>query len=648
MKRITTTFALVLVLSFVLVSLPEIVIVKAESTIFIRADGSVEGTDKIQRDGNVYTFTGDIFDSIVVEKDDIILDGMEYTLQGEGIGEGISLDGRTNVTIKNVHVIDFVPCIYLNNSSNNEISNNTLTSTVEFGPPWVIQLRNLSNNNRVSGNIIEQETDWLYDNVVDIRKSLYNVIVGNNITSNMRCIGLDNYANHTIISGNTITSTSKSGEVAFWGYNTTFSNNILVGCSLHIYRSSQNTVEDNLVDGKPFIYLDGVTDQVIDDGEAGQIILANCRNVKVENFDLSSIVTGGIQLLWTNSSEVSNYTGSIYLENSLYNRIVRSNCVEIEFYTSSNNTVTENTVTNSEGFDYSSGITLHSSDYNSITENNITQNRYSGIELWKCDYNNIFHNNLTYNAEGINFQQCANNTIYGNNIAYNHNAGIFVEASGGNSIFGNNFVDNNRPVMGWDSSNVLDDGSVGNYWSNYNGTDLNHDGIGDSPYSVFINSHFTVDGITDYDNYPLIAPIFSFDAGIWESAQYFVDCISNSTVSDFYFNPLEGAFIRFTVTGENDTTCFCRVTVPKGLLTSENGWNVVVNDEPVTPTINEDSSNTYIYFTYNHSTKTVEIIGTDAIPEFPSWTPLLIMLIAVIAVAIIYRRSLHAKPREGK
>ena len=70
-KNITTTVALFLVLSFLFVSLLEIGIVKAESTIYIRADGSVEGTDNIHRDGNVYTFTGDIFGSIVVEKDNI-------------------------------------------------------------------------------------------------------------------------------------------------------------------------------------------------------------------------------------------------------------------------------------------------------------------------------------------------------------------------------------------------------------------------------------------------------------------------------------------------------------------------------------------------------------------------------------------------
>jgi parallel beta-helix repeat protein len=33
----------------------------------------------------------------------------------------------------------------------------------------------------------------------------------------------------------------------------------------------------------------------------------------------------------------------------------------------------------------------------------------------------------------------------------------------------------------------------------------------------------------------------------------------------------------------------------------------------------------------------------DAIPEFPSWTPLLIMLVAVLVVASIYRRNLYKR-----
>jgi hypothetical protein len=75
MNRLKSPFVVLLVLSFVLFSFPQIEVVKAQGTIYIRADGTVEGTDKIQGDGNVYTFTDDLFDSIVVEKDDAVIDG---------------------------------------------------------------------------------------------------------------------------------------------------------------------------------------------------------------------------------------------------------------------------------------------------------------------------------------------------------------------------------------------------------------------------------------------------------------------------------------------------------------------------------------------------------------------------------------------
>ena len=58
---------LLLILCFVLVIFPEIAIVKADVVIYIRADERVEGTDKIQREGTVYTFTDDISGSIVFD-----------------------------------------------------------------------------------------------------------------------------------------------------------------------------------------------------------------------------------------------------------------------------------------------------------------------------------------------------------------------------------------------------------------------------------------------------------------------------------------------------------------------------------------------------------------------------------------------------
>ena len=43
-----------------------------------------------------------------------------------------------------------------------------------------------------------------------------------------------------------------------------------------------------------------------------------------------------------------------------------------------------------------------------------------------------------------------------------------------------------------------DKGEVGNYWSNYNGTDANSDGIGDTPYIIDANN---------IDHYPMMKPV---------------------------------------------------------------------------------------------------------------------------------------------
>jgi parallel beta-helix repeat protein len=504
--------------------------------IYIRADGSVEGTDSIHRDRDVYTFTSDIqgFEAIVVERDSIVVDGAGYAVRGDEEWKygGFRLDGRTNVTIKNVHIIDSMQSIYLNNSSNNIIANNTLTSKILTPyPSRAIRLENFSNHNKIYGNTIEHEKNstLFTENVVDIRKSLYNEIVGNNITSNMPCIGLDKfylYSNHTIISGNTITFNFKSEDfdepyskrrvqdASFWGFNTgfntTFSDNILVGCCLYAHASSQNTIVNNLVDGKPISYLDGAADQVLDGSEAGQIILENCQNIKVKNYDFSNIVKGGIQLLCTNSSEVSNYNGSMYLENSFYNRIIRSNCVEIALSFSSNNTITRNTVKNSEGLDYSSGVTLRSSHYNTITENNMTQNFYSYINLQSSNHNLITYNGLTYSAHGISFGESSENTVHCNNVAYNHNSGIFTNGGTDNLIFQNNFI--GSYAGGYASKYIWDNGTIGNYWDNYNGTDENNDGIGDVPYCFSTVSRMGLGDIINCDNYPLMKPPVNLEA----------------------------------------------------------------------------------------------------------------------------------------
>jgi parallel beta-helix repeat protein len=156
-KKSACALVLLLFLSFVLFSLPQIGVVKAESTIYIRADGSVEGTDKIQRDGNAYTFTDDIFDHIIVDRNNIVIDGAGYILQGNGSGvgilgiTGISLDYRSNVTIKNIQIKNFYFGIWLRDSSNNIISGNNITNN------YGITIYDSSGNTFFHNNLINNQ-----------------------------------------------------------------------------------------------------------------------------------------------------------------------------------------------------------------------------------------------------------------------------------------------------------------------------------------------------------------------------------------------------------------------------------------------------------------------------------------------------------
>jgi hypothetical protein len=142
-KKLKATIVLLLILSFALVSISELRIVKAEETIYIRGDGSVEGTDKItQRNGNIYTFTDNIFSEIKVQRGNCVIDGAGYTLQGNWTGyspneyvicKGIDLSNNrvsdpsrpkiSKVTIKNMRIVNFTYGIECINSNNNIIIN---------------------------------------------------------------------------------------------------------------------------------------------------------------------------------------------------------------------------------------------------------------------------------------------------------------------------------------------------------------------------------------------------------------------------------------------------------------------------------------------------------------------------------------------
>jgi parallel beta-helix repeat protein len=371
-------------------------------------------------------------------------------------------------------------------------------------------------------------------------------------------------------------------------------------------------IYDSIVVERDNIIIDGAGNTVQGSGSGKGIDLSGRSNVTIKN----------TQIMFQRTP-LTSWDG-IYLLNSY------------------NNSISGNNITAGD-----LGLSLQGSSNNTISGNHITNNGY-GIYLLASFNNMISGNSITNNGYGMNgcgidLVYSSNNTIFGNSIT-NNGYGIYLyESSNNNSIYHNNFINNIEQVYSSESTNVWDDGypSGGNYWKYYADFDLKSgsgqdqpgsDGIGDAPYIIDANNT---------DRFPLSAPISEFDAGTWNGIAYNVDIVSNSTLSDFYFSPDEGPFLKFNVTGDDGTSGFCRVTIPNVVVQDlwQGNYAVLLNGESWPFRNWTDATNTYIYINYTHSEHEIIII-----PEFPS-TIILPLVMILSTIAIVFAKKKRRKQR---
>ena len=148
MKKTALTLSLVLIglLASVLI-LTSTVKAQEPLNLTVKPDGSIEPiTDLLERNGNVYTFKGDIFGTIWVQTNNIIIDGAGHTLRGNGINTGqnteigVLLGGSDlsrrvchGVLVENLKISDIPRGIYSVGGSNNSFIGNYFdNSGIEF------------------------------------------------------------------------------------------------------------------------------------------------------------------------------------------------------------------------------------------------------------------------------------------------------------------------------------------------------------------------------------------------------------------------------------------------------------------------------------------------------------------------------------
>jgi parallel beta-helix repeat protein len=234
-KALTLTLLSTLIFSFCGILVQPVESQSFES-IYIRADGSVEGADKIQRDGNVYTLISDINGSIVVERDNVVLNGAGYRLQGDGNVNGITLDDIRNATVKNLKLSRFNIGIVVMGSNNNEILQITITDSYRG-----LDLT-ASENNNLSGNYITNNNEGI------ALENTYNNIVENVITNNSDIGIFLNGAGYNNILGNNITN-NKRGIVVSICYDNVIYHNNLVNNVNHVETDNSDGIWDSGEEG---------------------------------------------------------------------------------------------------------------------------------------------------------------------------------------------------------------------------------------------------------------------------------------------------------------------------------------------------------------------------------------------------------------
>ncbi|HEC40104.1 hypothetical protein LCGC14_1201330 [marine sediment metagenome] len=317
-------------------------------------------------------------------------------------------------------------------------------------------------------------------------------IVNNTLLNNYRGIYLSNSDNNLILTNSLQNNSDFDIALYYSDFNNLTENEFI---------DNLNTWHDIELRGSNFNRVLGHNKNHTSPGVKLRISENSHNNTITENYFRVINVVGGS---YSNNIFKNNITEEVYSSGAISNKIYQNTVIgQIFLSRSQGNSVKKNLITgriktnlcndtrienNIINGTNSGGISLSSTTKAVVSGNIINNSQTSGVNLGSSNNISVFNNTITNNVIGVNLLNSTNSRVFDNIIKFNTLGvsvyGLEPHISRENLIFNNLLIENENNADDDGINNGWDNGTIGNYWSDYLHKDIDDNGIGDIPHNI--------------------------------------------------------------------------------------------------------------------------------------------------------------------